>query len=514
MAKKQNKNQSTSLTETNLTPKGMIKDVDASYLSKQNWRHARNAINNSVEGDTGVIGNEPANLNCITVPYTIIGGIHLHGDIWAIFSTDNVFSEIGRFDDSRCEYETVINDSCLNFNTSHLIVGVSKENYECQWQIYWDDGFNPSRTLNLDDVPYTKVASFDACDPQYTTALDCDAIRLAPFLDTPCIKVSKSDEGGSLVNGTYQAFIAYTLDNQVIGDYIGVSNLQSFWDHSGPSGSLHINVSNLDKDFENYQLVIRYKTHNAIRSKIIGYYSTEQEIISIDYIDDRLETVPDVTLVIRNPVFEMSDGMWVVNDYLIRSGPTEKFDFNYQPLANQIATKWVSHRYPATYYANGGNKPSFMRDEQYSFFIRWIYNTGDKSSAYHIPGRAAGSSTWAGLTETDNLVTPGISIAPSGSTEFVFEGINTATETASTTAYNEIVDERYSGQFAGEGDMGYWESTELYPSDSVRWNSNTGNPDFDLCGKPIRHHKFPDETTATTMNATLLNPIVNGTLGQ
>jgi hypothetical protein len=518
MAKKQNKNQSTSLTETNLTPKGMIKDVDASYLSKQNWRHARNAINNSVEGDTGVIGNEPANLNCINIPYTIIGGIHLYGDIWAIFSTDNVFSEIGRFDDSRCEYEVIIKDQCLNFNTSHLIVGVSKENYECQWQIYWDDGLNPSRTLNIDDVPYTKVSGFDACDPQYTTTLDCDAIRLAPFLDTPCIKVSKSDEGGSLVNGTYQAFIAYTLDNQVIGDYIGVSNLQSFWDHSGPSGSLHINVSNLDKDFENYQLVIRYKTHNAIRSKIIGYYSTEQEIISIDYIDDRLETVPDVTLVIRNPVFEKSDGMWVVNDYLIRSGPTEKFDFNYQPLANQIATKWVSHRYPATYYANGGNKPSFMRDEQYSFFIRWIYNTGDKSSAYHIPGRAAGSSTWTGLTETDDLVTPGIAITPitvpPTLQEKVFEGVNTATETASSTAYNEIVDERYSGQFAGEGDMGYWESTELYPSDSVRWNSNTGNADFDLCGKPIRHHKFPDETTITTMNSTLLNPVVNGTLGQ
>ena len=498
MAKKQNKSQSTSTTETNLTPKGMIKDVDASYLSKQNWSHARNAINNSVEGDTGVIGNEPANLLCANIPYTVIGGIHLYGDIWAIFSTDNTNSEIGRFDDSRCEYETIVNDSCLSFNTDHLIVGASKENYNCQWQLYWDDKLNPSRTLNIDDIPYLPVVPImDPCDVEYTTNLDCDAIRLAPFLDTPCIKVSKSEEGGSLVNGTYQAFIAYTLDNQVIGDYIGVSNLQSFWDHSGPSGSLDIQISNLDKDFDNYQLVIRYKTHNAIRSKIIGYYSTEQSIISIDYIDDRLETVPDITLVIRNPVFEKSDGMWVVNDYLIRSGPTEKFDFNYQPLANQIHTHWVSYRYPQTYYANGGNKPSFMRDEQYAFFIRWIYDTGDKSSAYHIPGRPAGMYDPGGgaVAEDGNLANASIGIGPAP--EKFFEAYNTANEVAATPAVNTIVDERYSGQMAGEGHMGYWESTDylLYPNDPIRWNSNTGNSAYDLCGQPIRHHKFPDETT-------------------
>ena len=37
------------------------------------------------------------------------------------------------------------------------------------------------------------------------------------------------------------------------------------------------------------------------------------------------------------------------------------------------------------------------------------------------------------------------------------------------------------------GKMGYWESTELYPSN---------RPDIwgNLCGKPIRHHKMPDES--------------------
>ena len=526
MAKKK-QNQPTSTTETNLTPKGMIKDSDASYMSKQNWNHARNAINNSIDGDVGVIGNEPANLECITVPYTIIGGIHLYGDIWAIFSTNNINSEIGRFDDSRCEYEAIVNDGCLNFSTDHLIVGVSKENYDCQWLIYWDDALNPSRVLNIDDVPYTlDPICTDPCNPCYTTDLDCDAIRLAPFMDVPCITLSKAEEGGSLVNGTYQVFIAYTLDNQVIGDYVGISNLQSLWNHSGPSGSLDINISNLDKDFDNFQLVIRFKTHNAISTRIIGYYSTEQTTINIDYIDGRLEVLTDLALIVRNPVYEKSDGMYVVNDYLIRSQPTEKFDFNYQPLANLIHSHWVSWRYPSTYYSNGGNKPSFMRDEQYAFFIKWIYNTGDKSKAYHIPGKPPGdvASNLPGyvanppLQTNDPLTVTGIEIAPSGSQELYFKGINTASALAPADI-GDIKDAKFGGVKTGEGHMGYWQSTELYPHDPVRWNSsehawsNYGNPNHDLCGQPIRHHKFPDETLQGT-DAALLSPTVNGVSGE
>ena len=41
--------------------------------------------------------------------------------------------------------------------------------------------------------------------------------------------------------------------------------------------------------------------------------------------------------------------MFVVNDYLIRSQPTEQFDFNYQPLANNIQTYWTSTHIIAYY---------------------------------------------------------------------------------------------------------------------------------------------------------------------
>ena len=117
MAKKNTPAKTTSTTSviTNTFIKGMNKDIAQAMEPSQNWWHARNAANNSNGGDVGVIGNEPANLHCGVIPYTIIGAIHRFGDEWIIFSTNNISSEIGRFDDSECKYTTLVNDSCFRF---------------------------------------------------------------------------------------------------------------------------------------------------------------------------------------------------------------------------------------------------------------------------------------------------------------------------------------------------------------------------------------------------------------
>jgi len=282
--------QDTSKVETNQFFKGMTKDPEMSVLGKENWTHAINAINNSIKGDVGVIGNEPANLLCADVPYEIIGGIHLFGDKWILYSTNNISSEIGIFDDSKCEYRTFINDDCLSFNQRYLITGASKENFDCSWQVYWDDGTNPSRTLNIGpvdeegwftdiNVPWERTATSDGdnCviyENNIPLALDCDRIRLAPYMRTPCIKVSKSDSGGQLKNGSYQVFIAYTLNENKIGDYIAMSTIQPLFDHDDMSGSLDINITNLDTDFEFFELVILANNQMQNVAKRIGFYRT------------------------------------------------------------------------------------------------------------------------------------------------------------------------------------------------------------------------------------------------
>ena len=517
MAKKrQPQKPNTSSNETNTFVKGMNKDFNPSYEPKQNWSHARNAANNSVDGDVGMLGNEPANLECGLIPYTVIGTIHLYADKWAILSTNDVDSEIGIFDDSECSYETIVNDQCLNFNRKYLIIGAAKENFDCTWQIYWDDSFNPSRTLNLERVPYIQQQVSGENEPcviyEDTSLLDCEKIRLAPLLDTPCIQLSKARGGGSLRNGTYQVFIAYTLNEQKVTDYIGISNIQSLFDHLGTAGSLDIKVSNLDKEFEFFELVILSNNQNSYVAKKVGLYSTEISSINIDYIDQSLPSVALEQLPFRSPAYEKSDSMFVVNDWLIRKGPTEQFDFNYQPIANQIETEWIVAEYPENYYKTDGNKVGFMRDEQYAFFIRWIYNTGERSKSYHIPGRKARTSgynangSWqAGQSElAANNTQNSINV---GEPEYNWQVYNTGYE--SNTLNDPTGD---GGTLIAKGKMGYWQSSEIYPPTQPEiWNAtytdpdtninigNTNNTDFDLCGLPIRHHKFPSEESAASL---------------
>ena len=486
--------QNTSSVDIRTFLKGMVKDTNASFQAKESWSHARNAINNSVDGDIATLGNEPANIECGSAPYTIIGAIHLYADQWVIYSTDDTNSEIGRFDDSMCKYQTIVNAPCLNFNRNYLIQGAAKENFDCTWSTYWDDGNNPSRVLNIDNVPWKQIVT-SGNDPcviyEDTTELDCEKIRLAPLLDTPCVSLSKAESGGQLRNGMYQAFIAYTVNEQKVTDYIGISNLQSLFDHLGTSGGLSINVSNLDKEFDFYELVILSNNQEAQVAKRIGLYSTETQFIEVDYIDPSLVTVPLELIPLRNPAYEKSDAMFVVNDYLIRKGPYEQFDFNYQPLANKIKAKWTIVEYESDYYLKGGNKTGLMRDEQYAFFIRWIYNTGERSSSYHIPGRAPRANGFTQFQQPINETGSAAGNLNALSTdEKNWQVYNTAQKLQTTNV--SLAD---GGVLIANGDMGYWESTEKY---------NPIRPDIweDLCGLPIRHHKMPTEETADEVRLT------------
>jgi hypothetical protein len=504
----------TSNIDTDIFIKGMMKDSHKSFVGKENWTHCINCINNSARGDAGTIGNEPANLSCINSKLPIIGFIHLFGDKWIIFSTDNYYSEIGLFDDSQCKYDALIFDQCLNFNQKHLISGASKENFDCTWQIYWDDGLNPSRTINLGppdrftenlNVPwkYQQVSGPDTTGTPCVVyedieiindgkKLDCDLIRLAPLMKTPCIELSKGESPGQLSNGTYQAYIAYTINEQQIGDYIGVSNLQPLFDNDNTACSLDVKISNLDTNFDFYKLVILSNNQQQPIAIQVGFYSTHQTEISIDYILENKATtaqVPLNNLPLQNPAYEKSEKMIPVNDYLLRIGPTTQFDFNYQCQANQISTKWVSTEYPAEYYKNGGNKPTFMRDEQYSFFIRFIYATGEKSSSYHIPGRQAMSDNPFFGDEKNQANTDGNNILYSDEVEPW-----QVTNTAYVDEIDGVTMTDDGGRILSKGQMGYWESSEMYPSEDPhgRW--------CELCGTNIRHHKFPDEQTDETVD--------------
>lgn len=437
------------------------------HADKSSWIFARNAIPNSKSGDVGDIGNEPANILSIQAPYDIIGTIYLYDDNFAIFSTDDVDSEVGFYTESTSVYVKIVNDKCLNFNRKNLITGVAKKAFNCDWYVYFADEYrNPDRVLNITNVPYIQNCAPDPITPTCIICtnilplqLNCNAIRLAKLTATPCVKVEKSKSGGSLLNGSYFATIAYTINGQKVTDYFGLSNSQAIFSHSNESGSINIILSDLDTGYDEYELVVVSVINAQTSAKRIGLYSTRQTVVSLDVIASTLISIPLEFIPIHNPIIDSSDSISEVGNYMLRIKPREKFDFNYQPLANQIRVNWVSVEYPADYYRNGGNNPSFLRDENYALFIQWLYNDGDVSSSYHIPNNSIFNA---------NFLT-----------------INTAAVTSITTTV--LPD---GGIQIAEGTMGYYQTTEIYPNDKPAvWGT--------LCGKNIRHHKMPEPATNT-----------------
>jgi len=581
--------QDTSKIITNSFVKGLNKDSDPSFVTEGMWTHAINMVNNTVEGDIGTLSNEASNILCSTTGRTmpatvtdkyIIGAIYLYSDKWIVFTAGHgstgkrLMSEIGLFEEDVCKYREIVQDSCLNFDKRYLISGSSRQKEDCSWQVYWADGFNPDRFLNVGDpqtwptsdytwlgggassmnyysngvnisflwpgVAWNEIPTVvNNCD--YVTlvnTLNCPHIRLARLMETPCLNLSIGQQGGTIANGTYFALIAYTIKGQKVTDYFSQSNFQFVYSVNDLEGSLTLDVSADYNNFDEFELVIVEATNQQTVASRIGLYSTTTTRIALDQINPSLIKIPLELLPIQTPVFETSDQITDVNNYLLKVGPRSKFDFNYQPLANMISARWASVEYPADYYMKGGNKTNYLRDEVYTFYIRWVYTTGDKSASYHIPGRAPRDFNVPGVGsrfETDDL-----DVANSLATDDkVFEVYNTATQLPyPATVPNATLNA--SGQWVMDdggillaiGEMGYWESSEIYPDNRPDiWNAseycwtgsaaqvppnNTVGP-FDLCGQNIRQHKFPENfiNNSTTTDALHFRPNTNiATSGQ
>lgn len=542
MAKKSG-SQDITQTSTNTFIKGLNKDSDPSFVTDGMWTHARNVVNNTAEGDMGALSNESANYLCATAGETILNGrkvivgtIHLYSDKWVIFTAvhttgqiESVNSEIGLFEEDQCRYRPIVQDKCLNLNELNLITGASREKEDCSWAVYFADALNPDRYLNIGDpqtwpsndyqwignntygnssgdtLQWPGVEWNEECNTTndcivctQLTTLNCSKIRLARLMETPCLHVDAGKAGGTLFNGSYFATIAYSIKGQKVTDWFSPSNVQPIWYPDNSQGALEITINADQENFDEFILVIVSSVNQQTVAKQFGIYSTSTTKVYVDLINNELPSIPIKDLPIQTPVYEKSDQILETNNYLLRVGPTSKFDFNYQPLANIIQTNWVSVEYPADYYLQGGYKPSYLRDEVYAFFIRWVYDTGDKSSSYHIPGRAPGriKNPCTGILTYENALIDDANTL--FNPEKFFEVYNTFTGIAvdPNLPGNTLSD---GGRIIGRGQMGYWESTERYPDNRPDiWNSSeycwTGvtNPAYDLCGTPIRHHKFPD----------------------
>lgn len=451
---------------------GLNRDLSELALKPGQYTHARNATNVLPNGQTGMgLHTECANLAETVIPYTLIGRIQLYADIWWLYSTNDILSEIGEYNESTGSYITKLNDAAtiaagfpgMGFSTLHLITGDARRNFDCGFNVYWADGFNPDRMVDTQYLypnPWiqncTTLASCVTC--VNTAFIDIEQLRLSPQYTIPCLTLAKSTGSGTLANGSYQVCVRFAINTIPCTDFIALSNEQAIWAHGNSAGAVVLTISGISNEttviFPELEVVVVSMQNFQIQAKRLGIYSSTTQTIYIDNLDQELINIDLKLLPISNPIIDKSDAIYSISNYLTRVGVYEKPDFNYQPLANQIIAYWTAHAYPDDYYHKGGlngfpMNVSSMPGERYNYYIRWRYTTGDVSASYTIPGLPVGSGA--------TLIPGGIAVGD-GSIPIAY------------------------GRFSG------YSSTEIYPNNQPTvWGT--------LCGLPIQLHEFPDQST-------------------
>lgn len=488
------------VNENNSANTGLNMDSTVNQIPKGSLTYALNASIENFDPSSVNYQNEPGNEHCFQFPegYQLIGEhaiLEKNKHIFFLATEDGGDSEIGYMENNDCVYHTLVNAPCLNFNIHYPVHKVVHKISNCSTEIYWTDGYNPRRYLDIDNIPYTLESGSPLCDPVYTNELDCNQIKVQPNFSIPNLEISAVNNGGDLIAGTYQFAIQYCdAQGNAYSSYYSVTNPTPIFDPQVTTlnfnyrvgKSIDVSISNLDLtgQFQYFNLAV-IKTVNDIPSvELAGTYFINGATETITYTG---QNVTQISLVIADifekfPYYEIAQDLTTAQDVLIWDNLTSIDRINYQSIANQITFQWETYRIPNTEdYSdelNATNLRGYLRDEVYAFEIVFLLKNGKQTDGFHIPGRAANADDLTPVypTNADFIGTPN----EDGYSEY-WKIYNTGTVEGFSPGY--LPDTDYKGPYQ-YGEFAYWESEELYPCNELVWG--------DLSNQPIRHHKFPD----------------------
>ncbi len=447
-------------------------DLNPSYISKEAYSYARNAVRNSKEGDLGTIGNEPSPTLCFNAPYKVLGTVSLPDEEILVFSGDGIQSEIGIGSVKTCEYRTVYSSQCLKFNTDYPIMGVARKDFQKGILATFTDKYNPVRRFELNKL---------------SSKTTCDDLLLFKKISTPCLSVKKG-QVGNIPNGMYSVAIAYSLDNQVFSDYYSITNRIGLNSETG-SNSLEVSISNLDTEFDNFVLVlvgsyIDPTTKGVTKvAKQVGVYSTKVKTVSItDFLNTEYPNILLSSLVIKKNTWQKAGIISANSSYLVLADLVGRDEENYQLKAMSIEAEYVVEQVEANYYEEDGQDVGYYRDENYDFAIQGVYNTGEYTDAYHIPGRKFEDND-EDLVSTVDVYELDQQFADCEENGKIkrWQVYNTA---ELMVPYTNTF--KCNRRTLGHGKMGYFQSTELYPDNKDMFGDDRLTN--------IRYHKMPDES--------------------
>jgi hypothetical protein len=465
---------------------GLNMDNAIAQVKKGTLTYALNAALENFDANSVNYQNEQGNELClgntqtgIPQDYSIIGNHFIaekNKHIFFLINSKTGASQIGYMLNNDCVYRTLLSASCLAFDVNYPIHKVVHKITNCTTEIYWTDGKNPRRFLDID---------------QTTISSDCNLLNIQPNFNIPNLEPKEVLNGGELTAGTYQFAIQY-CNSQGAGytSYYSITNplpiantnIETLDFNYPVNKSIRLNITNIDTTgyFEYYNVAVIKTVNNITSVELIGTYYIDKDSNQFTY-SGQNQTQIKLTIdeiFEKYPYYDIAEDVTVAQDQLIWDGLTSNARSNFQWIAAQITLKWETYKIPATEnYSNelnALNLRGYLRDEVYAFEIVFLLKNGKQTDGFHIPGRlpVAADLVVINKATNDDYIGSGTS-APTWKIYNTAYGVTAATgdPIGSATPYQ-------YGEFA------YWQSEDNNYEGDVFINAG-------LTG-PIRHHKFPD----------------------
>jgi len=489
---------------------GLDQTFSELHTKKDTLTLALNAVRDSSIGDAFTYSSEPGTEVTHTFEdenQRVVGSIYGDNNTVYVFSVNaNAgMSEIGQV--QNCEYSTILRAPCLNFERNHPITGEYRVIHGCERVLYFNDGINPDRRINLDQLNDYKEFLNDECT---AFSWDCNQMNFNPDNQPICIQeIEVLNSGGELPLGQY-SFSADLLDEdlnliqrsdislpvniyddptnddytQIDGGFNILQATEQFGGIQPTNKSISVCFANLPAGASFIRVnVIRAITGDGVTTDAhtIGTLipiNTDKECFIYDGFNvTRGDQQIDYSGLLIKPLsYDSSAVMEQVQGRLLRANLIETIqDYSpFQSFASKIKVAPTFNRRPTNQVVIGNPKDpnlervSYMPDEVYALGIVYILDDGTETPVFHIPGRPA--------TAFDKVIVSGSnSQNPYNSDQPHFRVFNSGTETT----------------------MGYYECPNNYIEPDKCCTPDYWSTDCDgnsLTGQPIRHHRMPSVT--------------------
>ena len=413
------------MSEVKIPSKGMSMDFNDLYSNKETYLFALNALNESENGDIGLIGNENSNepITSIKTNYTILGHVYIGDGQTCIFSVsnDNTKSEIGILENDT--YRSVVESSGLNFDVNHQIQATYRLRRGCNKTVYWVDGINKPRQFDFQNSRQYQNHSGKWLVEKFD--LQKSSVSIPQFNSINIL------ESGELYAGAYQVSIQYIDDNNNATEWMNVSKKIIIYNDSLIAkydtihGSVHqedVPLLNFPKTNKAIEVTIKnFDTdYKYLRLCFIGYHNGTGTLSGIYVTDKFATTYPTFTFTGNNYAYKINreelikfqnivataKNITQLDNKLILGNITNKQVewCKFQKYASLIQADCVvkkvdmntlhkkdldtknedNPKHPLCYFNGSG----YMPGEMYSFGIVYILADGTYSPVFHIPGKS------------------------------------------------------------------------------------------------------------------------------